>query len=205
MQPSSRPFVLFGGMLQRIANIGLILAVLLALTPLGMRAYGRWAQSHARRQFIAQQPNHSSTPPPAASSTHRAWEPCILRVPSIGAEGVVEPGDGDWKWIMGPAYHTGTPPPGGPGNPVIAAHSNMWSAPFEDLHRVKPGELIEVVTATQKHHYVVEWMKTINAGDTQWLRNTEDACITLYTCTVPYSETRRHVVRGRFIGSEPAN
>lgn len=191
-------------MLNRIANIGLVLTALLALMPLGMRAYGHWNQERALDRFSgasAAVPARVTTSRPGAM---RPWESCVVIVPSIGAQGVVQPGEGDWKWITGPAYHTNTPGPGGPGNPVIAAHRNMWNAPFEDLDRVKPGELIDIVTATTRYSYVVDWSRTVGAGEKKWLENTKEPCITLYTCTEPYSESRRHVVRGRLISTQPA-
>ena len=191
--------------LNRLANLGLALALLLATLPFGMRAYGHWSQSLALERFTAK---NSAPPspkkggalkPPSKTPPRKRWETSVVQIPSIGVDAVVTEGAGKWELVIGPGHLPGSAGAGGAGNCVIGAHRNLWDATFADLPKVKPGDKVYVVTSSGRHTYVIDWVKEIRTRDKKPLRNTRDARITLVTCVIPFDPYRRWVAQGHLV------
>ena len=96
--------------LHRMANVGLVLALVLATLPFGMRAYGRWTQSRSKQEFLRAQRPSASAPSkkqaaaPGAIPPRRKWHTSILQIPSIGVDAVVTEGAGKWELVIGPGH-----------------------------------------------------------------------------------------------------
>lgn len=189
-----------------IANFGIVLAVLLAGLPAGMKAYANWSQTQAKDRFLSQQavslqraasPKKllpHETPPP-----RQPWQTSIIQIPSIGVDAVVTQGAGKWELVIGPGHVPQTAGPGGAGNCVIAAHRNMWDATFEDLPKVKPGDLVHVTTATDHYTYVIDESRLVKTSEKDPLGATREARITLITCVVPFKSSERWMATGYLV------
>ncbi|HEY3266545.1 MAG TPA: sortase [Armatimonadota bacterium] len=199
-------------MARRISNVGFVLAALLALTPALMRAYSTWAERRALAGFATMgalapvaPPRPGPIPPNRRQRlARRAWEPCIIEIPSLGVRSVVRKGAGNWRLIPGAAYEPNSAGPGGAGNPIIAAHRNMWQQAFRDLPRLRAGQAVIIRTHTRRYEYVVKWAAIVSTRRTDLLRDTPDPRLTLYTCVLPFDPNRRYVVRAALV-SQPAS
>lgn len=93
------------------------------------------------------------------------------------------------------AWLEGTSRPGLGGNTVLAGHITVLyigNGPFRYLHHLKPGDEILVNTAENEYRYVVDTQFTVREDEVHILANTEDARLTLFTCTGWDSENERY-------------
>jgi len=126
-----------------------------------------------------------------------------IRIPAIGLEDTIRAGVSLNVIDQGVAYWAGTALPGRQGNFVLAGHRTTYSAPFSDLDRLRPGNLIFVsdgdgveimyrVTET----FIVEpseiWI-TYDVGDS--------SIATLFACHPKGSARQRIVVRSELVGN----
>jgi LPXTG-site transpeptidase (sortase) family protein len=155
--------------------------------------------SNASARSVTRKAAHAS----GIRLARQRWERSLIEIPSIGVEAVVVPAVGSWRWLKGPAYDPRSAGPGGPGNPVIAAHRNMWARTFEQLPRVKPGDRVYIRTHTHRYTYVVQWARPVSTSNRTVLANTKTPSLTLYTCVLPFRADRRFVVRGRLESAQP--
>jgi len=190
-------------MLDRLANGGLLLAVVLGCLPLGMKAYGRWAQRQARAGFVIARPEARAADAEAAQrrtspsiQPRRRWETCVLQIPSIGVDAVVTEGAGRWELVTGPGHLPETAGPGGRGNCVIGAHRNLWDATFADLPRLKPGDRVNLTTTSDRFTYLIDDSREVKVSDKRPLSETKGACLTLITCVLPFNKGRRWMAHG---------
>lgn len=197
--------------LNRLANGGIVLGMLVAGLPFGMRAYGRWIQSRARMEFAAARaPARDGTASSPASATRRRgaarrpprrrWQTAVIQIPSIGVDTIATEGADRWELTIGPGHILGSAGPGGRGNCIIGAHRNMWDAAFADLPRLKPGAAIYLTTTAARYTYVVVNSREVQTSDRSPLRDTPDARLTLITCVLPFDSRRRWVVQARLAG-----
>ncbi|MBW3622409.1 MAG: sortase [Armatimonadetes bacterium] len=193
--------------LNRLANLGIVLALLFGTLPFGMRAYGSWTQTQAKLQFekkreqrlITELREDRELQPPKKTPPRKAWETSVVQIPSIGVDAVVIEGAGKWELVIGPGHLPGSAGAGGAGNCVIGAHRNLWDATFADLPKVKPGDKVYVITSKDRHTYVIDWSKEIRTSYKKPLRNTKDSRITLVTCVLPFDSHRRWVAQGHLV------
>lgn len=199
--------------LHRLANAGLILAVLMSTLPFGMRAYGQWTQDQAKKEFVARNKPvrpEAAAPAPKPQTPKRLvktpsrkdWETSIVQIPSIGVDAVVTEGAGKWELVIGPGHLPGTPGAGGAGNCVIGAHRNLWDATFADLPKVKKGDKVHVITSQGRYTYAIDWVKEIRTSNRKPLNNTRDGRITLVTCVLPFDANKRWVAQGYLVEDE---
>lgn len=187
-----------------LANAGLALAVLLVCAPFGMRAYGEWSAGRAYRRASARLNAARHVQAQRAANTapaRRAFQPMLVDIPQRGIETVVEEGHSRETMRLGSGHEPGTAGAGGAGNCVVAGHRNMWGAPFANLDRVQPGDLIQVMDETGIHTYRAETSKEVSTSDRRYLADSKDALLTLYTCVEPFDADRRWVVQARLVTS----
>ncbi|MCB0931705.1 MAG: class E sortase [Mycobacterium sp.] len=81
-----------------------------------------------------------------------------IQIPTLGA---------DWSWIvvegvdlpqlaLGPGHYPGTAGPGEVGNFAVAGHRAGHAAPFENLDRLKPGDVVNFSVGDEHWSYRVE-------------------------------------------------
>ena len=187
--------------LHRVANVGIVLALLLATLPFGMKAYGHLSQKVARMRYA---PAPAAARPAKADGKQRIaktpprkkWETSVIQIPAIGVDAVVTEGAGQWELVIGPGHLPGSAGAGGAGNCVIGAHRNLWDSTFADLPKLKPGDEVHILTPEGRSTYRIEWNKEIRTSYKKPLRNTRDARITLVTCVLPFDARRRWVAQG---------
>jgi LPXTG-site transpeptidase (sortase) family protein len=100
---------------------------------------------------------------------------------------------GQWETTAkGVSYAKNYTIPGQKGNAILYGHN--WSNILGNLYKVKPGDEIQIVyTNSVKKVFEVQTTQEVSPTDVSILNNTEDARITLYTCS-GFLDTKRFVV-----------
>ena len=136
----------------------------------------------------------NATQVPAAALTASAFLP-ITRVviPAIGVDAPAVAAqlvhrDGAVTWEV-PAFTIGhaqgTTGAGNRGNAVLVGHVSSRAAGnvFQNLHRLRPGEAVEVFGGTRRFDYVVRDVRTVSRTDLSVVQSTSEPSVTLITCT----------------------
>jgi sortase A len=101
--------------------------------------------------------------------------------------------EGIWRWPT-----SSTPDKGG--NTVLLAHRFSYTGPhgaFYYLDKLKVGDEIGVIWNGKTYTYAVISSKEVPPTDTAIQNNTNDARLTLFTCTPLWSPKNRLVVVAR--------
>jgi len=117
-----------------------------------------------------------------------------LEIPRLGLSVMVFQGIQESALVAGAGHVPGTPPPGGDGNAVIAAHRDTY---FRKLSGILAGDRIRVVTARGTYEYLVESFETVDPEDTHVMESRDRNELTLITCYPFYfvgSAPRRFIV-----------
>jgi len=160
----------------------------------GVLAYGDVAQRYASWRFVRETRAAAAverTLPPVDSraDVHEGDRVGRLEIPRLGLSVMVFQGIRESALLAGAGHVPGTPPPGGDGNVVIAAHRDTY---FRRLSGILPGDRIRVVTLRGTYEYVVDSSETVDPGDTQVMESRDRNELTLITCFPFY-----------FVGSAP--
>ncbi|MGL4172645.1 MAG: sortase domain-containing protein [Actinomycetota bacterium] len=67
----------------------------------------------------------------------------VLQIPTLDLDLVVLNSATRSALQRGPGHLVGTSQPGDPGNAVIAGHRNTWGAPFANLDRLRPNDIVQ--------------------------------------------------------------
>ena len=159
----------------------------------GALAYGDVAERYASWRFVqeARAAAVERTLPAVDSraDVHEGDRVGRLEIPRLGLSVMVFQGIRESALVAGAGHVPGTPPPGGDGNVVIAAHRDTY---FRRLSGILPGDRIRVVTLRGTYEYVVDSSETVDPGDTQVMESRNRNELTLITCYPFY-----------FVGSAP--
>ena len=112
-------------------------------------------------------------------------EIAIIEIPSIDLRSVITQGTSEenLKYNIGHFKHTRMP--GEPGNFCIAGHnSNIYNEVLNNVHRLKKGDLIKIITAEDEYSYYVKNMSAVNPDNVEVLNDVGDRkLMTIVTCT----------------------
>ena len=102
------------------------------------------------------------------------------------------------KYAVG--HFTGTPMPGEDGNFCVAGHrSYTYNQYFNRLDELGIGDKIVVTTMDGEFQYKVYESRVVEPEEISVLDNTEDAEITLVTCTPIRVATHRLIIKGKIV------
>ena len=120
-----------------------------------------------------------------------------LEIPRLGIAVVVMEGV-DTKTLRRSVGHIpGTALPGAWGNVALAGHRDTF---FRELRNIRQDDEITLTTLTGSHRYRVESTKVVGESDSEVLRDSGDAMLTLVTCYPFYyvgPAPKRFIVRAR--------
>lgn len=119
-----------------------------------------------------------------------------MRIPSLNMDLEIIPSkitNNIWEATsQGVSYLASSPIPGEKGNSILYGHN--WTSLLGNLTKIKPGAEINITLKDkEKKTFIVEYVSVVGPNDTQILTNTDDARITLYTCT-GFLDSKRFVV-----------
>ena len=128
----------------------------------------------------------------------------VIDIPSVGVRGQVVEGTSDavLKTYIGKFKESADP--GQSGNFCVAAHNNIHTELFRDLHKVKQNEEIRVITRDKEYIYLVKSVNKIAPTQIEVLDSNPNLHeITLITCTD--MAKNRIVVKGDLISTKDIN
>lgn len=126
-----------------------------------------------------------------------------IKIPKINVEQVILEGVEPEVLKNGPGHYVGTPNPGQRGNIGIAGHRVTYTAPFNRLDELDPGDAVLLETLDTIYEYRVVSKQTLDPDDLTALRPTKDARVTLTTCTPKYSARYRLDVQSALVRITP--
>lgn len=124
----------------------------------------------------------------------------VLDIPSRGIRGQVAEGIDDETLKNYIGHFESTAAPGEVGNCALAAHNNIHTELFANLHNVQIGDRIRLVTTTHEYTYRVTSKETIEPDNTEVLDGSNKREITLITCTA--ATTKRICVKGELVSEK---
>lgn len=126
----------------------------------------------------------------------------ILKIPKIDLDVVVVEGTDYSSLLYAVGHFSGTAFPGQIGNLALAGHRSFVSGEFFlRLDEIQPGDELIIEFNGKTFIYLAAESFIVNPDDVWVLEPTEDATITLVTCTPVNSGTHRLIVKG--VLSEP--
>src|SRR5204862_1339958 len=102
-----------------------------------------------------------------------------LEIPRLGLSVMVFQGIEESALVAGAGHVPGTPPPGGDGNVVIAAHRDTY---FRKLSGILPGDQIRIATLHDTYEYPADSSEPADTGATQAMASRARDELTLITC-----------------------
>ena len=118
----------------------------------------------------------------------------VLDIPSQSIRGQIVEGTDDETLKNYIGKFVGSAEPGQIGNFSVAAHNNIYTEIFRDLHKVQIGDKVRIVTKTNEYIYTVTSTETVDPSRTDVLKGGTKREITMITCT--QAATKRIVVKG---------
>jgi len=119
----------------------------------------------------------------------------VIRIPSLGLEVPVFPGETEANMTRGAGRITGSPRFGEPGNVSVSSHRDGF---FRKLKDIRVGDAIVVDTRAATYRYVVDEIRVTEPADTVVLWPGDVPELTLVTC-YPFNfighAPQRYVVR----------
>ena len=141
------------------------------------------------------------TSPPVESGTAIAR----LKIPAIDLDWIVVEGVTPNDLKDGPGHFRETVMPGQLGNSVLAGHRTTYGAPFFDLDKLQPGDLITVETRVGTYVYEVTGSEVVGPNDYALVVPTKDptvATLTLSTCHPAYTAKDRLIIRATLVAEQ---
>jgi sortase A len=156
---------------------------------------------HLEEQLHARRPQ---TPPVVPPRVRRPIGSLVgrLEIPRLKFKAIVLEGSDSSTLRVAVGHVPETAQPGEKGNFVLGGHRDTF---FRPLKGIRDGDEIQMVTPTGNYRYSVEWTEVVNPTETEVLKPTRDASLTLVTC-YPFhyigSAPQRFIVRARRINAE---
>jgi LPXTG-site transpeptidase (sortase) family protein len=124
----------------------------------------------------------------------------LLEIDAIGLEQVIRQGVDLSVIDRGVAHWSGTAGPGAPGNMVLAGHRTVKTAPFHDLDKLAPGDIV-TVTGMDGRLAEYEVVETVIVTPSEmWIVDqTETPMLTMFACHPKGSARQRIVVRAELL------
>lgn len=108
----------------------------------------------------------------------------VIDIPSVGIRGKVVQGTDDETLKNYIGMFKGCNLPGEYGNFCVAAHNNIYTEIFRNLHNITVGDKVRVITKDYEYVYLVKSLNEIMPTQTEVLEpNYSKKEITLITCT----------------------
>ena len=127
----------------------------------------------------------------------------VLDIPAYSIRGQIVEGTDDETLKNYVGKFIGSAEPGQIWNFSLAAHNNIYTELFKNLHKVQIGDKVRIVTKTHEYIYTVTSTQTVDPTRTDVLEGSNKREITLITCT--QAATKRIVVKGELTSERELN
>ncbi|SEG75693.1 sortase A [Thermomonospora echinospora] len=137
----------------------------------------------------------------------------LIRIPRLGKEYryVVVEGVKPADLRKGPGHYPGSALPGQIGNFVVSGHRTTYSAPFNQIDRLRDGDRILIDTRRTQYVYKVTGRRVVKPNAVEVTapvpfhpgRRPTEPLITLTTCHPKYSAAKRLIIFGELAEERP--
>jgi sortase A len=134
-----------------------------------------------------------------------------IRIPDIHVSQVVVEGTSRDDLRKGPGRISSGKMPGEPGTFAVSGHRTTYGAPFFNLDKLDPGDLIIVETRHATYTYKVARKKVVAPTEVSVLDDVRGpngklkATIVLTTCHPKFSARQRMIIFGDLVSTKPAS
>jgi sortase A len=126
-----------------------------------------------------------------------------IRIERVGADFVMVEGTDAGSLRKGPGHYPATVFPGMPGTVAVAGHRTTYLAPFNELDKVRPGDVVELDMPYAAIRYQVEERRIVPATATWVTQRKGYNRLVLTACHPKYSAAKRIVVFARQVSEAP--
>jgi sortase A len=157
---------------------------------------GSISSSEPRNQSDSQQNNN--TTPALRPNSQDIKAMAVMVIPKINLTVAVAEGTDEETLKYAVGHFEGTALPGEKGNFAVAGHrSYTYSEHFNRADELQNGDEIIVRTKKGEFTYIVYEQKVVEPTEISVLDPTQDATVTLVTCTPIRVATHRLIIKGR--------
>ena len=154
---------------------------------------------------VTELPDPDSVQPDSSEDTEPATL-AVLTIPTIGLEVAMREGVGSYSLRYSVGHYPRSVMPGETGNCVILGHRNYtYGEFFNRLDELAAGDEITLERAGTAYTYTVTETFVVEPSDTYVLGPTDDATVTLITCTPIRVATHRLIVRATLQSAQAVN
>ena len=193
-------------MKDKIINIIAILLIVTGISLIGYIVYSKYEsskdQDKMKTEFyniIHESSDKNKAKDSKAGNTEKYEGPkpiALLKIPKINVEVGVAEGTSDYVLRYAAGHFENTAQPGEKGNFAVAGHRNLVYADyFADLDKLVKGDKVIVSTKDGDYTYLVEKNFIVSPEHSEVLNKTDDATITMVTCT--FGAKNRIIVTGK--------
>jgi LPXTG-site transpeptidase (sortase) family protein len=125
-----------------------------------------------------------------------------IELPTIGISAPIQEGITLTAINRGPAHWPGTAMPGQLGNVVIAGHRTVYTHPFNQLDRLKPGDAVVLTTPSGRFTYGVRGIVIVPGEAIDIAAQSAAHTATLFACHPPGSSRQRIVAKLALLGPD---
>lgn len=127
----------------------------------------------------------------------------VLQIPSLGIIAQITEGSNPETLKNYVGVVEGSARPGRVGNYALAAHNNIDTEIFRDLHKIEIGAIVNVYTQNKMYTYKISEKFNVKPTQVDVLKGNDDKKeITLITCN--YNATERVIVKGTLLSEKRA-
>lgn len=121
-------------------------------------------------------------------------EIAFLSIDAIGVKTGVREGASWLNLVKGAVHVAGTSALGQPGTTLISGHRTTYAAPFGNLDRLKPGDLIKLYTKDSLYVYKVTGNRVVSPTNMEDVQPVGPPRLILSTCEPKYSAASRLLI-----------
>src|SRR4051812_38525375 len=197
-------FEVLGELLITFGIVVLLFAVYeLKVTDLRNAATQRGLENQLQQAWGGAGPTRPNGPDPVVTPV-KGQPFAVIRVPGLATHysRVVVEGVDHEDLKKGPGHYPKTALPGQIGNMVISGHRTTYGAPFSNLDRLRPGDVVDLQVRYRTYHYRVSGTRIVSPDQSGVLLPVPDRpgvkptsrLLTMTTCNPKFSAAQRMVV-----------
>ena len=122
-----------------------------------------------------------------------------IGIPSLGVSYLLVNGTDTASLVKGPGIYPQTPFPGAPGTTAVAGHRTTFLAPFRNIDRLRPGQLIRIQMPYGDFSYAVTKTRIVDPTDFSVIRPVGYQQLVLSACDPPFSAAKRIIIFARLV------
>ncbi len=122
-----------------------------------------------------------------------------IGIPSLGVTYLLVNGTDTGSLVKGPGIYPQTPFPGSPGTTAVAGHRTTFLAPFRNIDRLRPGQLIRIQMPYGDFSYAMTSRRIVDPTDFSVIRPVGYQQLVLSACDPPFSAAKRIIIFARLV------